>query len=354
MKTPTPFGWLSGSNTSSTDKAMLAYLEALRQSLGASLKSATIAYNGLKNARDKLGLPFITSTGGEGSVDVGGWGQDLEVQAQNLHAIAVFLDKLALDVQAGKRDLNWNDAFGNFSISALPDDLIRVEATQAGVPVIVDAKTGNEIDVNAPLGVNGVNWIEVAVVAAIPTVGIYLMTTKALDTTQVIAEQKTQRTLAEAAKKHADLVSQGKATPEQAKTLDESIYGGANTLQQTVNKPKLESEKSNQKWADTASMVAWAAVVVAGIFTLGKLIPTKSLLENPKPTVRAGWAYSTGRAKGLRNQDWQYSRDADWLHVLVDEGTGYRYLGMRNIDGVRMAVWYDVRNQRYVAQSGWS
>lgn len=347
-----PFGWLGVvEQKGSTDAALYEYVGGLRASVGASLKRATTAYNTLKKVRAKLGLSFITATGGEGTVEVGGWAQDLEVQAQDLHAMAVFLDQIAADVKNGKRDLVWNKAFGAFAITALPGDVIRIELAQSGVPVIVDAKTGQPIHVDAPLGVGAVNWAELAVVAAIPTVGLYLTTTKFLDAMTVVAEQKTQRTLLEAAKKHADLVAQGKATPAEAKTLNDGLYTGATGLQKEQNAPKLAAEKTSQDWSESLKMVAWAGVVVAGIITLGKLIPSKGLLENP-PRVRAGYAYATGRAKGLRGNDWMLSKDDDWEHVIVDEAHGqYRYVGTRNIDGTKMFVWYEGRKQRYIAQT---
>lgn len=348
----TPFNWLSAVSTpQSSDAALYAYVGGLQTAVKASLQRATVAYNTLKNVRSKLGLEFITATGGEGSAEVGGWAQDLEVQAQDLHAMAVFLDQIANDVKSGKRDLAWNKAFGAFAITALPGDVIRIELAQSGVPVIVDAKTGQSIHVDAPLGVGAVNWLELAAVAAIPTVGLYLTTTKFLDSMTVVAEQKTQRTLLEAAKKHADLVAQGKATPDQAKVLNDGLYAGATGLQKEQNAPKLAAEKTSSDWASSLSLVAWAGVVVAGIITLGKLIPSKGLLENP-PRVRAGYAYATGRAKGLRGNDWMLSKDDDWEHVIVNEAPGqYRYVGTRNIDGTKMFVWYESLKQRYIAQT---
>lgn len=349
----TPFNWLSVVTTpQSSDAAIYAYISGLQTAVKASLQRATVAYNTLKTVRSKLGLEFITSSGGEGSADVGGWAPDLETQAQDLHAMAVFLDQIASDVKSGKRDLVWNKAFGAFAITALPGDVIRIELAQSGVPVIVDAKTGQPIHVDAPLGVGAVNWAELAVVAAIPTVGIYLTTTKFIDGMTVMTEQKTQRTLLEAAKKNTDLVAQGKATPDQAKALNDALYAGATSLQKEQNAPKLAGEKTSQDWSESLTMLAWAGVVVAGIVTLGKLIPSKSLLENPKPRVRSGYAYSTGRAAGLRGKDWMYAKDDDWEHVVVDEAYGqYRHVGTRVIDGTKMNVWYEASKQRYVAQT---
>lgn len=285
MTTTNPFGWLGVVEQKTTDQALYAYVEALRGSTKTALQRATVAYNTLKTVREKLGLDFIPSAGGEGSANTGGWASDLEVQAQDLHAMAVFLDQIALDVKNGKRDLIWNKAFGAFAVSALPSDVIRLDVTQGGVPVIVDASTGKPIHVEAPLGVGAVNWAELAVVAAIPTVGIYLTTTKFLDSMTVVAEQKTQRTLLEAAKKNADLVAQGKATPAEAKQLNDGLYAGATGLQKEQNAVKLAAEKTSSDWSDSLTKVAWAGVIVAGIVTVGRLIPSKGLLENP----RYGW-----------------------------------------------------------------
>lgn len=361
--TTTPFGWLGAVQQSSTDNAVYAYLDGMRQTVNVALQKATLAYNTLKKVREALGLPFIAGPGGEGSVDTGGWANDLEVQAQDLHAMAVFLDQAALDAKAGKRDLIWNDARKDLAISALSGDKFRVVVAQSadgvGVPVMVD-EGGNQLHVDAPLGVGAIQWIPVIVagavaVQAVEFVGVYLLVKKGLETLQTVTEQKTQRTLAEGAKKHADLVAAGKATPDQAKALDNAMYGGAAEFQKQIAASEAAKTKPSSDFTDMLKTLGYVALGVAGLYTIVQLVPkpapraAQAYQENP-PKVHSGYAYATGIAHGLRGMDWQLASNDDWDTVVVDAGS-YQYLGTRSIDGSSVNVWRDSKRKRYIAQT---
>lgn len=355
--TTSPFGWLGVvAPSSSSDAAVYENLEGLRQAVNTSLKKATVAYNGLKKTREKLGLDFITYKSGEGTAETsGGWSEDLEAQAQDLHAMATFLDQCTTDVKSGKRDLNWNKDFQNFSISALPGDPFYLAVTQNGVPVLVDSKTNQQTHVQAPFGVGVIHWIVAAAVAvqAVEFVGIYFLVKKGLETIETVSQQKTQQSVLEVAKKNADNVASGKMTAAEADKSNQTIIKGATDLQKEQNAVKLADAKTSSDFASTLMTLGYVALGIAGVVTLGKLIPSKQLLENAaSPRVRAGYAYSTGRAQGLKSKDWMYAKDEDWDTVLVDAPRGqYRYLGTRNIDGTKMFVWVEPSKHRYVAQT---
>lgn len=347
------FGWL-GAVVPDQDQAWSSYLQGLQQNLNTSWAQGKAAYLTLKSVREKLGLPFITSQTNESNPDTGGWADDFEAQAQDIQAMVTLLDQAATDVLADKRKLMWNQELSDFSISGLPGDVLRLDIVQ-GVVMLVDTNTGKQVHVSGQIGILPILWLA-AGVAVVQGIAAYLIVDKACQTFKTMAEQKTQRTLAEAAKKHADLVAAGKATPEQAKSLNDSMYAGAAEFQKQQAAAEAAKNKPTSDWTDTLKTLGYIALGVAGLYTIVQLVPkpapraAPAYLENP-PKVQSGYAYATGIAYGLRGMDWQLASGKDWETVIVDAGGRYQHLGTRLIDGSRVNVWRDSKNKRYVAQT---
>lgn len=248
-----------------------AYISGLRDTVSTAKSMAVAAYNTLKSTRSNLGLPFITAAAGEGSADTGGWSTDLDQQAVDLMAMATLLQAAADDVLSGKRKLMWDDQIKNFAIEGFSSDLLRLQGNANGVPILVDAQ-GNQQHVTGQVGVAPVIVFGVVIaLAVVSSIAWFLVIKQALETLAILAEQKTQRTLAEAAKKHADLVTQGKATPEQAEQLNKSVYGGATELQ----KAQAESKKSEtEEWPKTLRTLGYIALGVGILYAIVRLVPS--------------------------------------------------------------------------------
>lgn len=255
---------------SSTLEAIGSYVAALRDSVASAKKEAVNAYNTLKQVRANLSLPFMSAASGESGADNNGWSPDLEQQAVDATAMANLLVAAADDVLAGKRKLFWDDQLKNFSIEGFQSDVLRLQLDAAGVPVLVDA-SGNPQHVTGQVGVAPVVIFGVAAaLVLVQALILYLLINKALQTLQVIAEQKTQKTLAEAAKKHADLVASGKATAEDAAKLNKSMYEGATELQ------KQETSSTGAKKgfeSDTLKTLGYIALGLGVLYVVVKFIP---------------------------------------------------------------------------------
>ncbi len=287
---------------SSTLEAIGSYVAGLRDSVASAKKEAVNAYNTLKKVRANLSLPFMSAASGESGTDGNGWTPDLEQQAVDVTAMANLLVAAADDVLAGKRKLFWDDQLKNFSIEGFQSDMLRLQLDAAGVPVLVDA-SGNQQHITGQVGVAPVVIFGVgAALVLVQALILYLLINKALQTLQVIAEQKTQKTLAEAAKKHADLVASGKATAEDAAKLNKSMYDGATSLQ----KEQTSSAAAKKGFeSDTLKTLGFIALGLGILYAIVKLVPTpaqRGMLapaRNPK-----GYPYEkspTGRYILLRD-----------------------------------------------------
>jgi hypothetical protein len=256
---------------SSTSEAIGAYVAGLRDSVLGSKKSAVNAYNTLKSVRSNLGLPFMSS-GGEGG-DQNGWSPDLEQQAVDVVAMANILTAAADDVLAQKRKLYWDDKLQNFAVEGLPGDVLRLQLDANGVPVLVDAN-GNQQHVTGQVGaVPVIVMVGVAAIVLIQALIIYLLIDKALQTLQVIAEQQTQKTLAQAVKKHADLVASGKATADDAAKLNKSMYEGATELQ----KQSTSAQGAKKGFeSDTLKTLGYIALGLGVLYAVVKFMPKPS------------------------------------------------------------------------------
>lgn len=255
---------------SSTSEAIGAYVAALRDSVMGSKTSALKAYSTLKTVRTTLGLPFMSAPAGEGAADQGGWSPDLEQQAVDVVGMANILISAADDVLNQKRKLYWDDKLQNFAIEGFQTDLLRLQLDANGVPVLVDAQ-GNPQHITGQIGaVPVIVMVGVAALVLVQALLIYLLIDKALQTLQVIAEQQTQKTLAQAAKKHADLVASGKATADDAAKLNKSMYEGATELQ----KQQTSSQAAKKGFeSDTLKTLGWIALGLGVLYAVVKFFP---------------------------------------------------------------------------------
>ena len=267
--------------SSSTAEAIGAYVASLRDTVVASKAAAINAYNGLKTVRADLDLPFMSGPVGEGGGDGNGWSPDLEQQAVDITAMANLLIAAADDVLNQKRRLFWDDKLQNFAIEGFATDTLRLQTDANGVPVLVDA-SGNPQHVTGQVGVAPVIVFGVVALALVQALILYLLIDQALKTVQVIAEQKTQKTLADAVKKHADLVATGKATAEDAAKLNKSMYDGATSLQ----KEQTSSQAAKKGFeSDTLKTLGYIALGLGILYAIVKLVPTPAqrgmLLPSP-------------------------------------------------------------------------
>lgn len=251
-------------------EAWASYVQSLRDKISASKQAAVSAYNTLKQVRQDLGLPFSTAQSSEGYADTGAWPEDYEQQAVDVGAMAKVCIEASDDVLSGKRKLLWDDKVEDFAIEGFASDPLRLIYGGQGQPVLVNA-SGAEAHVQGQVGIAPIAILGIGTLAVVQGVGIYLLVDKALDTLQVVANQKTQKTLAEAAKKHADLVAQGKATSDEAVELNNSIYKGSAALQ----KEQSEAGRRKEETSDITSAVktiAWVGLGVGVLYVVAQAL----------------------------------------------------------------------------------
>jgi hypothetical protein len=105
----------------------------------------------------------------------------------------------ANDVLSGKRRLLWDEKIQDFAIEGFEGET-RLQYDANGKPVLV-GQNGYPMHASGQVGIAPLAILGIGALAVIQGVGIYLLVDQGLKTLQVITEQKTQRTLAEAAKK---------------------------------------------------------------------------------------------------------------------------------------------------------
>lgn len=265
--TTTTTSWLGAPpDAGGSPAAWGAYLGALRDKIQSSKASAVSAYNTLKQVRENLGLPFFG--GGGENPDLGAWSQDLEQQAVDILEMSKICVSAADDAIAGKRKLIWDDKVEDFAVEGFPSDKLRIQYDGSGTPVLVDG-AGYPQHASGQVGFPPIVFGAIAVGAVVQAVGIYLIVDKALDTIQVVANQKTEKTVAEATKKHADLVAQGKATPAEAEALNNSIYKGATDLRKAATEPKA---KQTADIADAVKTLAWVGLGIGVLYVVAQVI----------------------------------------------------------------------------------
>lgn len=255
------------SDTSSPE-AMASVLAGLSAQVVSSRTAAVGAYNTLKSVRETLDLPFIVAPGGEGS-DPNGWSPDLEQQAVDIIAMATVCKTAADDAVAGKRRVVWDDKLQDWGIEGFPSDLVRLQLGPNNVPVLVD-QSGNATHVSGQVGIPQLLIGGAVVLTLVQALVVYLLVSQALKTLQVLAQQKTERTLAEAMKAHADLVAQGKATPEQAMKLDEAA-GKAQT--DLAHEHAEQNKEPSSEIPGMVKTLAWVALGVGILYVVGRTLP---------------------------------------------------------------------------------
>lgn len=265
--TTTTTSWLGAPpDAGGSPAAWGEYLGALRDKIQLSKASAISAYNTLKQVRENLGLPFFG--GGGENPDLGAWSQDLEQQAVDILEMSKICVGAADDAIAGKRKLIWDDKVEDFAVEGFPSDKLRIQYDGSGTPVLVDG-AGYPQHASGQVGFPPIVFGAIAVGAVVQAVGIYLIVDKALDTIQVVANQKTEKTVAEATKKHADLVAQGKATPAEAEALNNSIYKGATDLRKAATEPKA---KQTADIADAVKTLAWVGLGIGVLYVVAQFV----------------------------------------------------------------------------------
>ncbi|GMV18006.1 MAG: hypothetical protein AMXMBFR56_62300 [Polyangiaceae bacterium] len=265
--TTTTTSWLGAPpDAGGSPAAWGAYLGALRDKIQSSKASAISAYNTLKQVRENLGLPFFG--GGGENPDLGAWSQDLEQQAVDILEMSKICVSAADDAIAGKRKLIWDDKVEDFAVEGFPSDKLRIQYDGSGTPVLVDG-AGYPQHASGQVGFPPIVFGAIAIGAIVQAVGIYLIVDKALDTIQVVANQKTEKTVAEAAKKHADLVAQNKATPAEALALDKALYGGSTELRKAGTEPKA---KQTADIADAVKTLAWVGLGIGVLYVVAQFV----------------------------------------------------------------------------------
>lgn len=263
--------WL-GQASAIDPKEWETYLAALRDNMLVSWTRAVAAYQGLKSARETLGLPFIAPPGGEGAApgmsSAASWSADLDQQAVDLMAMKVLVTDALNDAIAGKRKMNWDAAKAEWQIEGLPEDVLRLEV-QGQAPVLVDAKTGQKTSIQGTVGVPAIVW-GATLTLSVLALPAYFVVEAAINNLTDVSEQKTLRTITE---KSYECVQSGKCTPDQVAKINSSITSGVTALRAQ----KVEQEKAKaQPTTDITSAiktVAWVGLAAAVLFFAARLIP---------------------------------------------------------------------------------
>lgn len=356
------YGSLGAGSTEADAQAWSAYVSAANADVQAAWAAAKTSYLTLKSVRAKLGLPFITSTSGEGGGgDTGGWSDDLDVQAKDLQAMAKVLDDAAKDAASGKRKMNFDPKTGTLSIGGLSSDVVRIEADANGVPVLVNVASGYPIHVDGAIGAVPVLLVGAAAAGvAVQSVGLYLLAKQAMRTLETVSEHKTMRTLSN---NQTEQIKDG-ATPAEAKANTDAIYQGAVALNKAqAEKAKAGNDETN-KLADTAVKIGYLALIGGALYIAAGVIsrlPTESftrrapahLLLNPRMRMpQRGYGYVTPAS------NWRTTSDEHWDIEIVDDLIIQELLGTRSLDGVTVDVWRALRrlpggrnSQVFVAQT---
>lgn len=258
--------WLAGPEEAN-NQAWIDYLKAVRDDLNLSWEEAKSAYLTLRRVREMLGMPFM-SGGGEGpkgSPDA--WSPQLEQLIIDTQAFVTFMNTWADQAIAGERKIAYDPGKGLY-LELLPTDKEKIVEDANQMVSLVDATTGDPIDITGTVGVApAVAWAAVAGTAVI-AVASYFTVKVACETLESMAEQKTMRTIAD---KQAALVAAGQATPEQAQKMTDAIYDGAKEL--TRAKAEVKKEDAQSGLSSTIVTVGYIALGVAGIYLLSRVIP---------------------------------------------------------------------------------
>lgn len=270
-------GAVTGSASPGGDAEWNAYFGALRDHMNAKWSKAVGAYKTLKNVREILGLPFIVDQTGE-SNSIGAWASDLEQQAVNLHAMVVLATGALDDVVANKRKVGTYED-DQWAIERLPTDILRIQVNPPGEPVLVNAQTGAPENIQ---GTVGAIWLPIALVAAgtVVSAGGFYLAIRAIDSLDSMMKEKTTQTIA---KRNAELIASGKATPEQAAALTKAESAAAVDLSKARAAEK-DAGASPEKWTPLVKTIVWGGVAIMALYIVTKLVPSRggALATNPR------------------------------------------------------------------------
>lgn len=244
------------------------YFQGLRDRSVGSWNGARNAYLTLKQVRESLGLPFIKPPGeaGLGMPDALS-DQENEMFFQ-LSDVATKLAEIGDDIAAGRRKVVWVDSLGDLGVERLPTDTVRVRIDAAtGRVVLVDLSTNQPVPSSGTVSLGPLVWVGFAGATIAAIAAVYFTNVDNNETARVLAEQKTYRSLSNAAKAAVD----AGATPEQAAKIPAAILKGAAELKKV--EAEVEKEKRKSAVPETVTTVAYIGLAIAGIFLLAKVIP---------------------------------------------------------------------------------
>lgn len=248
--------------------AWTAYLQALRNDMVAAWNGARNAYVALERVRERLGLPFLAVPGEADAV--GALTAEQNQEFIEAGAAATLLTQWMDEALSGKRKIAYDAGRNDFVIEALDSDVVFIEI-RSGKPTLISRTTGQPVPVSGTVGAAPViAWIVGAGIAIAAVVATWQVSTAYFEKERVLAEEKTKQTLAT---KQAELVSSGKATPEQAKAMTDAIYIGAKELEEARGAAGEREGGTARKIADTVQTVLWVGLGIAGIYFLAKVIP---------------------------------------------------------------------------------
>lgn len=248
-----------------------AYFTNLRNSMVLSWNRARDAYLTLKKVREIFGLPLIVA-GGEatsgGALTVVQNQQFLELAAAN-----TLMTQLIDEALAGRRKIFYLEKTKDFGIEAFDTDTIIIE-TQGGRARLVDKNTGQLVNVTGEisegtLGLHPLIWVAAGVLTLAAVASQYFQNEDNNETARVLADSKVQTTLAE---KQAEMVSSGKATPEEAKKMTDAIYIGATNLE-TARGITKEKASATTGLQSTIKTVMWVALGIGVLYFLARVVP---------------------------------------------------------------------------------
>jgi uncharacterized low-complexity protein len=269
--------WLGVDQPAPDASAWEAMLTALRDKMSESWARAESAYVTLKSVREKLGLPFVddSQTEADSAAKHGAWTTELDVEAQDLHAMTTLIVNALTDAIAGKREVFYNDK-GDLAIKQLPADIIVLDQDPQGVPILVQGPAATTPGqpaghASAPIGVGIPTLVWVATASAsVLALPAYFIVDAAANALTDVAEQKTVKTVAE---KSYECVQSGKCTADDAAKINESVFAGAAGIRLAKAKEAEAGGKPSSDWASTVKVLGLVALGLAGIYFVVRLIP---------------------------------------------------------------------------------
>lgn len=227
------------------------------------------AYLGLKDVRSILGKPFYKQPSGGGGdslyEDPGAWDESLDKNVMILKDAVPFISMTFREAAAGKRQVKVEKG-GEFSLEALPTDPFQIVSSEQGGLSLVKPD-GTE---HVPSGNVGVPWVALAIAAVAVTAAQAYVAVKALEALETLAEQKTQQTLVQS---QTELVTSGKATPEQAKAMTDAVLKGTEAIEKAKTEKELAKKTSPEQWSGLVKTIGTVGVILLIAYLGVKYLP---------------------------------------------------------------------------------